>query len=110
MFIERRQTLGTKAPEGRHVTNSEIIAEEGERENEKMGRREVHYSLPSLVREDPSVPRPGVTGAGGHRGVKTLHHRVIFQGFTIRCSFSISISFVSVSVSFVSVSTCLSSE
>ena len=47
------------------MTNSEIIAEEGERENEKMGRREVHYSLPSL--------------AGGHRGVKTLHHCVILS-------------------------------
>ena len=45
------------------MTNSEIITEEGERENEKMGRREVHYPLPSLVREDPT------TGAGGHRGV-----------------------------------------
>ena len=37
MFIDRRHALVTKAPEGRQVTNSEIIAEEGERENEKMG-------------------------------------------------------------------------
>ena len=40
------------------MTNSEIIAEEGERENEKMGRREAHYSLPSL--------------AGGTQGGKNL--------------------------------------
>ena len=65
------------------MTNSEIIAEEGERENEKMGRREVHYSLPSLAGGTQGgknlAPYSLPSLAGGHRGVKTLHHCVILS-------------------------------
>ena len=56
MFIDRRHALVTKAPEGRQVTNSEIIAEEGKREDGKEGS-----SLP------PPLACGGDTG-GGLRG------------------------------------------
>ena len=80
MFIDGRDTQISLSPSGatgggvkreknlpqRHGERREAENEKTKkRENEKTRRWEVHYSLPSL--------------AGGHRGVKTLHHCVILS-------------------------------